>query len=299
MIHSAQPKRSRGFTLVELLVVIGIIAILIAMLLPALNKARQSANSLSCLSRLHQIGLGLQIYAQGNQGLLPYCSAPFWNQNDSSKGQNSAYSDWSLLVTGALQGGSGMLSDTNFVKSTLGFRQKLFVDVDTAPVPSDSTHTLDYSCHPRLMPPVGYAPHTGSGPWPASYDPSSAPNYQDFPCRKLGQIRRAAEIVLIMDGTQIGTNASPNAKNLDSAAINASTSFLLLDTSAWNNAQPVDGGTNMDDPGNFSGNWGNIRWRHMNNKVANFLFVDGHAESRHYKSEKKVELTKYNINVNR
>jgi prepilin-type N-terminal cleavage/methylation domain-containing protein/prepilin-type processing-associated H-X9-DG protein len=57
-----------GFTLVELLVVIGIIALLIAILLPALQQAREAGNSTACLSNMRQIGVAMQIYATENKG---------------------------------------------------------------------------------------------------------------------------------------------------------------------------------------------------------------------------------------
>ena len=61
-----------AFTLVELLVVIGIIAVLISILLPTLSRVRQQAQSLKCLSNLRTLGLAMHMYASANKQYLPY-----------------------------------------------------------------------------------------------------------------------------------------------------------------------------------------------------------------------------------
>lgn len=64
-------NRERAFTLVELLVVIGIIAVLVSLLLPALNKARNAANSVKCLANLRSIGQAMNLYVAENRGWIP------------------------------------------------------------------------------------------------------------------------------------------------------------------------------------------------------------------------------------
>lgn len=101
-------KSSRhGFTLVELLVVIGIIALLISILLPSLNRAREAARTAACLSNLRQMGLAAQMYANDYKGYLTpsrgYGALPEYN---CSGPQN-----WPSYLTGYLDPGKGVRND--------------------------------------------------------------------------------------------------------------------------------------------------------------------------------------------
>jgi prepilin-type N-terminal cleavage/methylation domain-containing protein len=105
---STRPARRReGFTLVELLVVIGIIALLISILLPVMNKARESAKRTACKSNARQIVLAVITYAQDNKGWGPPGQL---NVEGPGQGTYAFYSrGWNVLTTLDRYRGEGAL----------------------------------------------------------------------------------------------------------------------------------------------------------------------------------------------
>jgi prepilin-type N-terminal cleavage/methylation domain-containing protein/prepilin-type processing-associated H-X9-DG protein len=186
-------RRARAFTLVELLVVIGIIAILIGILLPSLAKARAVANRTACLSNMRQMGMAMQMFAQEHKLYLPKA----WFNSGPTPGAKLA----------------AEVTDYPTLKEDWGYREPMWGwdflilkymkgNKDVFRCPSDDSGLLRgrgvFDTMPNLTDPKE------ADDIPASYRMNISNLSDPYRAIKLTQIPKAALSILLVEGTPSG-----------------------------------------------------------------------------------------------
>jgi prepilin-type N-terminal cleavage/methylation domain-containing protein/prepilin-type processing-associated H-X9-DG protein len=168
------PSPRRGFTLIELLVVIAIIAILIGLLLPAVQKVREAAARAKCSNNIKQIALACHTYADSTGGLPPACIMPTYDEAPYS---NNIGPNWAILILPFVEQGNLYNQFATSINMHLagpttdaGWKGIRAYSVPSYLCPTDSYNQSDYTSHPNGS--IANVPNWKRGNYGANVGPS-------------------------------------------------------------------------------------------------------------------------------
>jgi len=170
MMRHTRRRSDRAFTLVELLVVIGIIAVLVGILLPTLSKARQRAQTVACMSNLRQIFQTARMYSTENNDSLPWGN--IFNATNRTNGRPAAgstiYITWFSSLDKYMAKGSTPLIPLDFNTGFFdGASTRKFSQVFRCPGIRDGfAQSIQYYNHPVAMPHIPMEWQWGADPNP-------------------------------------------------------------------------------------------------------------------------------------